>query len=325
MAQQISGYKHDAPFDSGFLKVDAIHHIHFEQYGRKDGKPVIFVHGGPGGSTSLKNTIFFNPAIYRVILYDQRGCGQSLPMGELRDNTSAHLISDLEALREHFGIQQWHVFGGSWGSVLSLLYAQTHPEVVLSLKLRGVFFLAPEESNDSDAFFQRTRITHPEAYDELYGHLSPEERKDITGSYLKRITCGDRAVELAAVKAYSNWGGSMTKLIPDPPEREAATTPAEEDALLARTRIDCHYNVHGQWLKELRYLYPEKLERIKHIPCTIVNGRYDVLCPALAAWRLHKALPQSNLFMIPDAGHSAYEPDTLKKLVEVCDELAKMV
>ncbi|KAL9106768.1 MAG: hypothetical protein Q9227_008267 [Pyrenula ochraceoflavens] len=317
-------YEHCAPFDSGFLDVGLIHQIHYEQYGNKDGKPVVFLHGGPGGSTSVKNTIFFNPSVYRVILFDQRGCGQSLPSGEIRENSSQHLVSDIESLRKHFGIQRWHVFGASWGTTLSLLYAQKHPEAVVSLTLRGVSFFEAREKIDFNAAFQRTRYFRPELYEELIGHLTEEERKDVADSYIKRFSCGDRAVELAAMKVYDRWAGGMSKLIPKEDDSDVTMTEAEEKLLIASSRIECHYQVHNLWLKDMQYLEPQKLEKIKNIPCCIINGRYDLICPPIAAWGLHKALPQSKLFIIPDAGHSAFEPGIQNKLVDVWDEFAML-
>jgi proline iminopeptidase len=323
MAQTVRrSYKHVAPFDSGFLNVGSIHKLHYEQYGNKDGKPselqcmfcytglelistVVFLHGGPGGSTSLRNTIYFNPSVYRVILFDQRGCGQSLPLGEIRENSLQYLVSDIEVLRKHFGLQRLHVFGASWGSTISLLYAQTHPEAVASLTLRGIPLFEVQEKPDFNESFRRTRDFHPELYEELIGHLTEEERKDIAGSYTKRFSCGDHAVELAAMKIYDRWAGVMSKLIPKEDDSDVTMTEAEEKHMIASNRIECHYHAHILWLKDMQYLEPKKLEKIKNIPCSIVNGRYDLLCPPNAAWRLHKALPKSKLFIIPDAGHSA--------------------
>lgn len=266
---------------------------------------VVFLHGGPGGSTSPKNTVFFNPAVYRVVLFDQRGCGQSLPLGEIRENSAHHLVADIEVLRRHVGVQRWHVFGASWGTTLALLYAQTHPEAVVSLILRGISFFEAQEKIDFNAAFQRTWCFRPELYDELVGPLTEEERRDVAGSYAQRFSCGDRAVELAAMKAYDRWAGAMSRLIPNEDDRDAAMTEAEEKRMVAAVRIEWHYHAHDLWLKDMRYLEPEKREKIRDIPCGIVNGRYDLICPPFAAWRLHQALPRSKLFIIPDAGHSA--------------------
>jgi proline iminopeptidase len=266
---------------------------------------VVFLHGGPGGASSPKNAVFFNPSVYRVILFDQRGCGQSLPAGEIRENSLPHLVSDIEALREHFGIQRWHVFGASWGTTVALLYAQTHPGVVVSITLRGVSFFDAVEKIDFNAAFYRTALFRPEMYDELIGHLTEKEQKDIAGSYANRFSCGDSAVEVAAMKVHDRWCTVMGKLVPKENDGNDMTE-AEEKRMIASNRIEWHYHAHNLWLKETQYLEPGKLERIKDIPCAIVNGRYDLICPPIAAWKLHKALPKSRLFMIPDAGHSAY-------------------
>jgi proline iminopeptidase len=268
---------------------------------------VVFVHGGPGGSTSLKNTIYFNPSVYRVILFDQRGCGQSLPLGETRENSSQYLVSDMEVLRKYCGIERWHVFGSSWGSTVSLLYAQSYPEAVVSLTLRGIASRLSEaqEEIDFNEAIERTRLFHPELYDEIIGHLTEEERKDVAGSYAKRFSCGDHAVEVAAMKMMGKWGGKMSKLVPKEDDTDVTMTEAEEKHMIAVNRIESHYHAHNLWLKDMQYLEPEMLEKIKNIPCAIVNGRYDLICPPIAAWNLHKALPKSKLFIIADAGHSA--------------------
>lgn len=317
-------YKHNAPFDSGFLSVGSIHRIHYEQYGLQAGRPgkssntshqpkasltssVVFLHGGPGGSTSIKNTIFFNPLIYRVILFDQRGCGQSLPYGSILENDTSHLVSDIEALRKHLEIQRWHVFGASWGSTLTLLYAQDYSDAVVSLVVRGVAPRLEKEEIDFNESFKRTASFHPEMYAQLVGHLSEEERRDVAGSYEKRFSCGDRGAELAAMRMIGKWGGVVSRLVSERKEdaNDAMMTEAEEESMIASTRIQTHYQAHNLWLREMHYLDPEQLEKIKDIPCTIVNGRYDLICPPSAAWSLHKALPKSKLFIIPDAGHSA--------------------
>lgn len=266
----------------------------------------MFVHGGPAGSTSIQNTIFFNPVLYRVILFDQRGAGQSLPTGDIRENTSRHLVSDMEALRTHFKIRRWHVFGASWGCMLSVLYAQSHPEAVASLTIRGVPYYDPREEPDFNAVFRRTRYFHPEIHAEVIAHLTDEERKDISGSYSKRLLCGDHAVALSAAKVLGRWAGTMSRLIPDDDGGEEPMTEAEEKKQVAKSRLEHHYLTHGMWLKEMQYMEPERLERMKSIPCRIVNGRYDLLCPPVTAWTLHKALPKSKLFIIADAGHSAW-------------------
>ena len=322
MAQTLpKSYKHSAPFDTGFLSVGSIHKLHYEQYGNKEGKPgtqltehiplecagLELITHQASCSTNPMSTIFFNPSIYRVILFDQRGCGQSLPLGEIRDNTVPQLVSDIEVLRQHIGIQRWHVFGASWGSNLAVLYAQAHPSAVVSLVLRGVAHFEWRGGEiDFNEAYRRTRSFRPEVYEELVAQLSEDEQGDIAGSYVKRFSCGDRAVELAAMRALDRWGGLLGRLIPNEDEGDAGMTEAEEERMVASTRIMWHYHAHNLWLRELRYLEPEMLEGIKHIPCGIVNGRYDLMCPPIGAWRLHKALPESKLYIIPDAGHSAY-------------------
>jgi len=316
-------YQHTTPFDSGLLSVGSIHRIHYEQYGIRDGKPLVFVHGGPGGSTSIKNTIFFNPSVYRVILFDQRGCGQSLPLGETRENSTQDLVSDMEVLRKHLEIQRWHVFGASWGSSLSVLYAQAHPETVVSLTVRGVAPY-PVEIFDWNESFERTSTFFPEMYDELVRDLTEEERKDIAGSYSKRFSCGDPATKLAAFRVMDKWGGVVSRLVPKEDDSDAVMTEAEEKHMVASLQIEYHYRAHDLWLRDMQYGEPEQLEKIKNIPFAIVNGRYDLLCPPYAAWWLHKALPKSKLFIIPDAGHSATEPGTQNTLIEIADEFATL-
>ena len=305
MVQFPKGYKHDAPFDEGFLSVGSIHKIHYERYGNEEGKPVIFLHGGPGGSASYKDTVFFDPAVYHAILFDQRGAGKSTPSGEIRENASQDLVSDIEALRKHFGINRWHVFGGSWGSTLSILYAQTHPESVVSITLRGVFFETKEEL-EFNTLLTGTWRFHPELYADFIGLLTEDEQKDVMGSYAKRMTCGDRAIELEAAIMYDRWATIMSKLVPKEERKKPTQTWEEEELLRASSRIECHYHAHKAWLRPMQFLEPEYIKKIVHIPCQIVNGRYDLLCPPIIAHMLHKALPNSKLFTIPDAGHSAF-------------------
>lgn len=284
----------------------------------------MFVHGGPGGSTSIQSTMFFNPAVYRVILFDQRGCGQSVPLGETRENRTQDLVADMEELRKHLEIRRWHVFGASWGSSLSILYAQAHPETVVSLTVRGVAPYPLEVFNWNETF-DRTSAFHPEIHDELVGPLTEEERKDIEGSYAKRFSCGDPVIERAAFRVMRKWGGVVSRLVP--PEEDASDavmTEAEEKRIVASLQIEYHYRAHDLWLRDMQYGEPEQLEKIKNIPFAIVNGRYDLFCPPSAAWWLHKALPKSKLFIISDAGHAATEPGTQNTLVDIADEFATL-
>lgn len=211
----MEGYKHDPPFDSGFLKVSDIHRLHYEQYGKQDGKPVVFLHGGPGGQTSHSNTIFFDPSVYRVVLFDQRGSGKSEPAAELRENTSQHLVSDIEVLRNHLGIEKWHmVFGGSWGSTLALLYAETHPEAVGSLVIRGIFTVRKEETMFTRGFDGTARL-FPELWDEYINFLSPEDRADPYPAYHRLLTSDDHTTRLAAARAWNKWELGISNLVPN--------------------------------------------------------------------------------------------------------------
>ncbi|KAK5171168.1 uncharacterized protein LTR77_004312 [Saxophila tyrrhenica] len=312
-----SGYQHNDAFDYGFLPVGSIHKLYYAQYGSPQGKPVIFLHGGPGGQTTPSNTLFFDPSVYRVVLLDQRGSGKSEPAAELRENTSQHLVSDIETLRQHLGIEKWSlVFGGSWGSTLALLYAQTHPDRVGALVLRGVFTV-----RESERYFTRgfngTAHLFPEFFEEWVNFLPEEERADPYKGYLKLLTGDDHEVKVKAAKAWNKWELGISQLRPD---EEAFGKLEDERWSLQHARMEVHYETNGAFMEEGQLLRPENIEKIKHIPCSIVQGRYDVVCPPKTAWELHKALPESKLYMIPDAGHSAKEPGTQRKLIEVCDE-----
>ena len=314
-----TGYTHNDPYDSGFLPVGDIHQIHYEQYGKTDGKPVVFLHGGPGGSTSKASTVFFDPDIYRVVLFDQRGAGQSLPAAELRENTSQHLVSDIEALRKHLGIDKWHmVFGGSWGSTLALLYAETHPEAVGSLVVRGIFTVRKFEVQ-----WARTAggagVLFPELHDEFLNFLPAAEREDPWPSYYKRLTSDDYDTRFQASRAWNKWELGISHLVPG---SDVYDILSDDTWCLQHARMEAHYENNGAFLEEGQLLKPENVAKIRHIPCTsgvgrrtqkwltvcvgsIVQGRYDVVCPSRTAYDLHQAFPESKLYMIPDAGHSA--------------------
>lgn len=313
------GYDHGDPYDSGFLPAGSIHQIHYEQYGKQDGKPVVFLHGGPGGSTSKASTIFFDPAVYRVVLFDQRGAGKSLPAADLRENTSQHLVSDIEALRTHLGIRKWHmVFGGSWGSTLALLYAETHPEAVGSLVIRGIFTMRKSEIS-----WTRTAAgagsLYPEAHDEFLHFLPAEERSDPWPAYHKRLTSDDYETRLQASRAWNKWELSISQLVPG---ADVYDVLSDDTWCLQHARMEAHYESNGGFMDEGQLLKQENVAKIKHVPCkcyqistqrvfaddkigSIIQGRYDIVCPPRTAFDLHKALPDSKLYMIPDAGHSA--------------------
>ncbi|KAM5495856.1 putative prolyl aminopeptidase [Microsporum canis] len=314
------GYSHADAFDEGFLPVGSIHKIHYEQYGKKDGKPVIFLHGGPGGHCTKGNTTFFNPDVYRVVLFDQRGSGKSLPNSEMRENTTHHLVEDIEALRKHLGVEKWHmVFGGSWGSTLSLVYAQAHPEAVGSLVLRGIFTFRREELEWS-RHIVAGRL-YPDAYEEFVNFLPEKDREDVVAAYYKLIQSDDKQTRITASRAWNKWELSISELRQNP---QSLSKLDDEDWTLAHATMELHYAVNDAWIEHGSLLKKEKIDLIRHIPTTIIQGRYDIVCPPQTAYELHKAFPESRLFWIADAGHSAMEPGTRSKLTETCDDYASL-
>ncbi|KAF3395465.1 Proline iminopeptidase [Talaromyces pinophilus] len=322
------GYTHDPPFDTGFLSVGSIHKLHYEQYGNPSGKPVIFLHGGPGGNTSPSNTTYFNPLIYRVILYDQRGAGQSLPKSCIEENTTHHLVEDIESLRKHLGIEKWFmIFGGSWGATLALLYAQRFPEVVGSMVLRGIFTATQQEIEWTRMPGGGAAKIWPAEYEKFLSFLDDdEERKNPAESYSKYLLnvsddVDARKKRVEAALEWNRWELSIGALTHTPSTYDKLM---DEDWVMAHATLEAHYEANGAWLEEGHILRKENMERIRGIPGTIIQGRYDVVCPPQTAWELHKAWPGSRLFMIPDAGHGATEPGARKKLLEVCDEYAAM-
>ncbi|KAF2260541.1 proline iminopeptidase [Lojkania enalia] len=318
---QVTGHEHDDAWDKDWLSVDDIHEIYYEQYGKKDGKPVVFLHGGPGGHITKGNTQFFNPQYYRVILLDQRGCGKSRPNADTRNNTTWHLVSDIEALRKHLKIPKWHmVFGGSWGSTLSLAYAQTHPSSVGSLVLRGIFTVRSLEL-DWTLSPQGTAMLFPEAFGEFLSFLPEEERTDHVNAFHKRLMSEDISVSYPAAYAWNKWEITVSTLYPN---IEGLANLDDPSWLLAHARMESHYFQNKAWLEEGQLLRKENIDKIRHIPATIVQGRYDVVCPPITAWELHKAWPESTLHFTPDAGHSAGEPGNKKRLIETCEEYARL-
>ena len=301
------------PFDQGMFQVSDIHALYYEQCGNPAGQPVVFLHGGPGGGISPDYRRFFDPAHYRVILFDQRGAGRSTPHAELDENTTWDLVADIERLREHFKIERWQVFGGSWGSTLSLAYAETHPDRVTALVLRGIFLCRAKEIN---WFYQKgADAIFPDVWEE-YERVIPEaERVDMLAAYHRRLTGADERVRLEAARAWSVWEGSTSKLVPDPGLIEHF---GEAHLALAMARIECHYFMHNAFFGTENYLI-ENVGKIRNIPAVIVQGRYDVVCPMMSAWDLHKAWPEAELRIVPDAGHSAMEKGIVSALVEATD------
>ena len=298
------------PYRTGRLRVSALHEIYFEESGNPRGKPVLFVHGGPGGGTDPKQRRFFDPAAYRIVLFDQRGCGRSTPHASLEENTTWDLVADMEKLREHLGIERWQIFGGSWGSTLSLAYAQRHPERVSELVLRGIFLLRRQEI---EWFYQRgASAIFPDAWEGYLGPIPVEERGDLLGAYHRRLTSDDPQVRQEAARAWSVWEGSTSRLIPDP---ELVSRNAGDEFSLAFARIECHYFLNRGFFEDEEQLL-RGVERIRRIPTVIVQGRYDVVCPMETAWALHRAWPEAEFRVVPDAGHAAMEAGILHELIE---------
>lgn len=304
------------PNQTGHLKVSPVHQMYWEESGNPKGKPAVFVHGGPGGGTDTKHRRFFDPEKYRIILFDQRGCGKSRPFASLEDNTTWHLVEDMEKLREHLGVEKWQVFGGSWGSTLALAYAQTHPDRVTELVLRGIFLLRKKEI---DWFYQEgASIIYPDAWEPYWNHIPDSERGDMVKAYYKRLTSDDKEVQLAAAKAWSIWEGMTSRLFPDTAMIDHY---GADDFATAFARIECHYFTNKGFFDRDDQLLAN-VGKIKQIPCVIVQGRYDVVCPLDSAWALSKAWPEAELMIIPDAGHSAYEPGIARALVSTTDRFA---
>ncbi|WP_370458902.1 prolyl aminopeptidase [Aggregicoccus sp. 17bor-14] len=301
------------PYRTGRLRVSALHELYFEESGNPQGKPVVFVHGGPGGGTEPKHRRFFDPKAYRIVLVDQRGCGQSTPHAELEENTTWHLVADLEQLREHLGIGKWQVFGGSWGSTLALAYAQKHPERVTELVLRGIFLLRKQEI---DWFYQRgCSALFPDAWEGYLAPIPEAERGDLLHAYHRRLTGPDPKVRQEAARAWSVWEGSTSCLLPN---ADLIARTGGDEFSLAFARIECHYFVNRGFMRSDTQLL-EDVPKMRHIPGVIVQGRYDVVCPMESAWALHRAWPEADLKIIADAGHSANEPGITSALVEATD------
>ena len=307
------------PFRTGFLRVSDVHEIYFEESGNPDGKPAVFLHGGPGGGTDEKMRTFFDPKLYRIVLFDQRGCGKSRPHASLVDNTTWHLVEDMERLREHLAIQRWLVFGGSWGSTLALAYAETHPERVSELVLRGIFLLRKWEI---DWFYQNpggAAALYPDLWEQYVSIIPEAERSGMVRAYYKRLTSDDSRVLQAASRAWSAWEGATSFLNMNP---EYVAKFQEDEYAAAFARIECHYFLNGGFMRTDNQLI-ENVGRIRNIPAVIVQGRYDVICPMKSAWDLHRAWPEADLRIVPDAGHSAFELGNLHELVSATDRFAQ--
>ena len=308
-------YDEIEPYDNGYIRVSDVHQLYYEQCGTPNGKPVVFLHGGPGSNLIPDYRRFFDPNAYRIILFEQRGAGRSIPHASLDDNTTWHLVEDIEKIREQFGVDQWLVFGGSWGSTLALSYAESHPERVRGLVLRGIFLCRPKEIRWFYEDSQGASAIFPDNYEEFLRVIPEAERGDMIHAYYRRLTSEDEAVRLEAAKAWAIWEGSALKLLPD---QKLIDSFSEPDKALAVARIECHYFVNNCFFDTDNYLL-ENVDRIRHIPGVIVHGRYDVVCPVMNAWDLHRAWPEAELKIIPDAGHAATERGIADALVRATD------
>jgi proline iminopeptidase len=300
------------PSRHGMLAVDDLHTIYWEEVGNPNGIPVIFLHGGPGAGLSPQHRRFFDPAVYRVILFDQRGAGKSTPLGEWRNNTTQLLIDDIERLRELFGVNRWLVFGGSWGSTLALAYGQAHPERCLGFVLRGIFLCTPSEI---EFFLYGVQWFYPELYDDFIAPIPLEERGDLLKAYTRRLLCDDPQQYWPAARAWSRFEGRRVFLLPQEEETSSDTLD------LGVGRLESHYMANGAFLEDDQLV--RDVGRIAHLPAVIVQGRYDVICPPLSAYRLHQAWPGSRLRMIPDAGHGALEHGIARALVAATEQFKR--
>lgn len=304
------------PFQTGMLQVSELHQIYFEVSGNPKGKPVVVLHGGPGGGSLPVYRQYFDPEKWLIVMFDQRGCGKSTPNAELRENTTWDLVADIERLRSHLNISQWVVFGGSWGSTLSLAYSQTHPERCLGLILRGIFMLRRKELL---WFYQEgASYIFPDAWEQYLKPIPPDERHDLLTAYYKRLTSPDLQTRLEAARTWSVWEASTSKLLQDP---NLMAIFGQDQFADAFARIECHYFVNKGFLESEDQLL-KGVDRIRHLPAVIVQGRYDVVCPMVSAWELHRAWSEAELIIVPDAGHSMTEPGIRSALIEASDRFA---
>jgi proline iminopeptidase len=309
-------YAEIEPYNSGWLKVPGGHEVYFEECGSPGGKPVLIVHGGPGGGCNPAMRRYHDPARYRIVLFDQRGCGRSTPYASLKENTTWDLVADMERLREHLGIEAWQLCGGSWGSTLSLAYAETHPGRIIELVLRGIFLL---RKGELDWFYQEgCSWIFPEAFESYLAPIPPAERGAMIEAYHKRLTEGDRETQLAAARAWSVWEGTTLSLFHD---QDRVQRFGSETYALAFARIECHYFINKGFFRSDNQLI-EDAGRIAHLPGTIIHGRYDAVTPMKNAWDLAKAWPKAELRVVPDAGHAMTEPGIVHEIVSATDKYA---
>ena len=304
------------PYNEGKLKVSDLHTIHFEESGNPEGKPIVLLHGGPGGGCPPFYRQYFDPEKWRLVMFDQRGCGQSKPHAELQENTTWDLVNDIEKLREYLNIHQWVVFGGSWGSTLSLAYSQTHPDRCKGLILRGIFMLRQKEIR---WFYQEgASYIFPDAWGEYVKPIPINERDDLLTAYYQRLTSPDTQIRLEAARAWSIWEASTSRLFPDLDLMQSFGIDAFAEAF---ARIECHYFINKGFIAPEDKLLLN-IDRIRKIPAVIVQGRYDVVCPMMSAWELHRAWPEAEFIVVADAGHSMSEPGIRTCLMEATDKFA---
>jgi proline iminopeptidase len=309
-------YPEIEPFESGFLDTGDGHRVYWERAGTRGAKPAVFLHGGPGGGISPKHRRLFDPARYDVLLFDQRGCGKSTPHAALDNNTTWHLVADIERLRTLMGVDKWLVFGGSWGSTLALAYAETHPERVSQLVLRGIYTLTKAEL---DWYYQfGVSEMFPDKWERFLAPIPEAERHEMMAAYHRRLTGPDRAAQIAAAKSWSLWEGETITLLPEP---ETSGGFGEDEFALAFARIENHFFMHAGWLDEGQLL--RDAFRIADIEGTIVHGRYDMPCPLKYAWGLHKTWPKADFLLIEGAGHAYSEPGILDALIKATDKYAE--
>ena len=314
MAENSDLYPPIEPHAQGWLDTASVHRVYWETSGNPEGMPVVFIHGGPGSGTSPLQRRFFDPARYRIVLFDQRGCGQSTPHGELEDNTTLDLIDDMERLRGALGIERWLVFGGSWGSTLALAYGEAHPERCLGFVLRGIFLCRLSEI---DWFLDGIRAFFPDAQRELAEFIPADERDDLLAAYHRRLVDPEPQVHLPAARVWAAFEASCSTLLPNP---QLVSAFCSDRTALSLARIEAHYFVNHIFLPDNSLL--DQLPRIRHLPCTIVQGRYDAVCPIVSADELARAWPEARYVIVDDAGHSAFEPGISRALVAATDAFA---
>ncbi len=306
------------PYHQGHLKVSSLHEIYYEESGNPQGKPIVFLHGGPGAGTSPEHRRFFDPAHYRIILFDQRGCGKSRPYASLEENTTWHLVEDMEKLRTHLRINSWIVFGGSWGSTLALSYAITYPHRVDGLILRGIFTMKPYELEF--LYKEGASYLFPEGWEEFVSIIPPKERDDLIAAYYRIVTGDDEELKQKAAVLWTKWEARTNRLIADP---ELVQKMTEDRYALSFARTETHYFHHRGFLPSPNF-FVEQVHKIRQIPTIIVHGRYDLVCPVRSAWELHQEWPEAALYIVPDAGHSATEKGNLHFLIEATDQFRRL-